>query len=312
MAMEKDMGSIYWSHMAATTTGTQRPVDASALARISARLRAAPAAPWLHGEVARRMAERLPLIRLQPRRIIDWGAKLGASTGLLQQSYAKASVVCVDAAAVSHRQARAEMSWWSTPLWRKHQRVLTPDAVPDQSAELLWCNMALHFEADIEALLQRWRRCLVVDGFLMFSTLGPGSFAQLRSLYRKLDWPSPMAPLVDMHDLGDMLVQAGFAEPVMDQETITLTWASATAMLGELRSFGGNADPARAAGLRTPRWRERLLAALDARRDAQGRIQLEVELVYGHAFCPAPRAHMAPETSVSLQQMRAMMRSGRR
>jgi malonyl-CoA O-methyltransferase len=120
-----------------------------------------------------------------------------------------------------------------------------------------------------------------------------------------------MAPLVDMHDLGDMLVHAGFADPVMDQETLTLTWTSPEALLDELRGLGGNADPRRAAGSRTPRWKRRLADALAARADAQGRIALRFEVVYGHAFRPAPRPRVQSQTSVSLDAMREMVRSPR-
>ncbi len=168
--------------------------------------------------------------------------------------------------------------------------------------------MGLHFEFDIEALMQRWRRAIVVDGFLMFSTLGPGSLASLRRLYRQRHWPAPMAPLVDMHDLGDMLVHAGFAEPVMDQELLTLTWATPAAMVAELRGLGGNADPQRFAGLRTPRWRAELDAACADLRGADGRLRLELEVVYGHAFCAAPRVPVRSEAAVSLEQMRSMLR----
>jgi malonyl-CoA O-methyltransferase len=115
-----------------------------------------------------------------------------------------------------------------------------------------------------------------------------------------------------MHDLGDMLVAAGFADPVMDQERLSLTWATPEALLGELRTLGGNADPARFAGLRTPRWRARLLDALRERAGADGRITLEFELVYGHAFNPPPRAKLTGETHVPLDDLRAMVRSGRR
>jgi malonyl-CoA O-methyltransferase len=113
-----------------------------------------------------------------------------------------------------------------------------------------------------------WRRALAVDGFLMFSTLGPGHAAGLRELYRQQGWPPPMAPLVDMHDLGDMLVHAGFADPVMDQETLTLTWPTPKALLAELRAWAATCRSAAPAGLRTPRWRGRLLEGLEARRDA--------------------------------------------
>ena len=146
----------------------------------------------------------------------------------------------------------------------------------------------------------------------MFSTLGPDTLAGLRALYRDAGWGTAHAAFTDMHDLGDMLVAAGFADPVMDQERLTLTWATPEALLGELRTLGANADPARFAGLRTPRWRARLEAALRERATADGRIALDFELVYGHAFNPPPRAKVAGETRVPLEDLRSMARSGRR
>jgi malonyl-CoA O-methyltransferase len=119
-----------------------------------------------------------------------------------------------------------------------------------------------------------------------------------------------MADLVDMHDLGDMLVHAGFADPVMDQVALTLTWASPEALLTELRSLGSNAHPQRFAGLRTPRWRDRLHAALRERAGADGRISMTFEVVYGHAFKPPPRVKLRDEAHISLQDMKAMVRGG--
>jgi malonyl-CoA O-methyltransferase len=139
----------------------------------------------------------------------------------------------------------------------------------------------------------------------------------LRELYAKECWSSPHAPFVDMHDLGDMLVHAGFADPVMDQEVLTLTWATPAAALHELRQLGGNADRARYPGLRTPRWRGRLEQALaDAAGPAadhatRGRIALPFEIVYGHAVRPPPRAPLAAHTQVALDDLRSMLRARR-
>jgi malonyl-CoA O-methyltransferase len=108
-----------------------------------------------------------------------------------------------------------------------------------------------------------------------------------------------------------MLLQAGFADPVMDQETLTLTWDSPQALLAELRSLGGNAAPDRWAGLRTPRWRDRLHEALQSLAGADGRLQLSFEIVYGHAFKAAPRPPLANETAVTLDAMRSMLRTPR-
>jgi malonyl-CoA O-methyltransferase len=164
-----------------------------------------------------------------------------------------------------------------------------------------------------QRLMQQWQRATAVDGFLMFSTLGPGSLQSLRDLYRAAGWPVPHAPFVDMHDLGDMLVGAGFADPVMDQETITLTWGTADAALVELRSLGGNVALQRFAGLRTPRWRDQLMRALEARaQEKDGRMALQFEIVYGHAFRPPPRPRLTAHTAVPLDDMRAMVRAGTR
>jgi len=178
---------------------------------------------------------------------------------------------------------------------------------------MLWSNMALHLCADPQTLFGAWYRALALDGFLMFSTLGPGSLGTLRSLYAARGWGEPFAPFVDMHDLGDMLVQAGFADPVMDQETLTLTWPDAGRALDELRGLGGNMAQGRMPGLRTPRWRQRLLDALSAqaRPAADGRIALAFEIVYGHAFRPLPRPRVAAETALPLDDLRAMVRGGR-
>ena len=300
--------------MASAERSARRPLDAVALARVQQRLQRADAPPWLHGEVARRMAERLPVIKLQPARIIDWGAFLGASAAVLAAAYPRAAVLAVepDAQRRDASVAAAARRWWSPRRWTGPQAtVVTEAAIGAGQGQLLWSNMGLHGAIDPQAVMRAWHRALAVDGFLMFSTLGPGSLAGLRSLYTQQGWGPPHAPFVDMHDLGDMLVEAGFADPVMDQETITLTWPTGDALLAELRQLGGNVDPRRHVGLRTPRWRSRLATALRLDADASGRPRLALEVVYGHAFRPPPRPRLATETALPLEDMRAMVRAGR-
>jgi malonyl-CoA O-methyltransferase len=296
---------------AAPERSTRRPLDEVALARALRRLSRAGAAPWLHGEVARRMAERLPVIRQRPDVVLDWWSARGASGDALAKAYPRAKIVPVEPGAPL---GSAPPPWWSPSRWtgRGLQPVQAEAKVLTGSAQLLWANMMLHACVDPEAVMRQWHRALAVDGFLMFSTLGPGTFEDLQRLYRSRGWGPAFAPFVDMHDLGDMLVHAGFADPVMDQETLTLTWAGADALLAELRTLGGNVDPARRPGLRTPRWRARLADALATLAGADGRIALRLEVVYGHAFRPPPRPRMAGQTTVALDEMRAMVRAGRR
>jgi malonyl-CoA O-methyltransferase len=309
------IGSIYCPNMPdAEPPRPLRPVQPEALAHIARRLGRAAEPPWLHAEVARRMAERLTLIRLKPRSVIDWWSFNGAAQGLLQQAYPQARVLRVEAddAVLKRSRTVASTPWWSRRRWAEPQVAFaTPEQVAPGEAGLLWANMMLHLAADPVALLQKWQQVLTVDGFLMFSTLGPGSLQGLRRVYAGLGWPVPHAPFVDMHDLGDMLLHAGFADPVMDQETLTVTWPDVDALLHELRGLGGNADASRGAGLRTPRWRERLVTALQQLQGSDGRLRLDFEVVYGHAFRAAPKPRVAPQTSVALEDMRTMVRSRR-
>jgi malonyl-CoA O-methyltransferase len=300
--------------LSATLSNAQRQVDPAALARVQQRVLAQHGAPWLHTEVARRMAERLPVIRLQPACVLDWCAQLGGSRALLQRAYPRAQVVAVELAAVQ-RDATAQAlksPWWSPRRWQGAPDVLLAEQVTVGQGQLLWANMVLHGSSDPLATMRRWHQATAVDGFVMFSTLGPGSLEGLRALYARHGWPPPHAPFVDMHDLGDMLVEAGFADPVMDQETLTLHWADGAALLAELRGLGGNVHPHRPTGLRTPRWQHALQHALQELAGADGRPALGFEIVYGHAFRPAPRARVAAVTTVAAEDLRTMARAGRR
>lgn len=299
--------------MTIDATTASRAVDRVALARASARQAAAPEAPWLHGEVARRMAERLPVFRQKPAVVIDWWSHIGASREALAKAYPQARILSVEPAAdhFPHARTKVPAPWWSSRRWRAEPAAIVDSAVPPALGNLLWANMMLHAVADPVRQMQVWRQALAIDGWLMFSTLGPDTLASLRDLYAQAGWGSAHAAFTDMHDLGDMLVHAGFADPVMDQERLTLTWATPEALLRELHSLGGNADPARHAGLRTPRWRERLQAALRERAAADGRIALEFEIVYGHAFNPPPRLKISGETHISPEDLRSMARSSR-
>jgi len=291
-----------------------RRLDEIAVGRAVRRIVAAPSLPWLHEEIARRLGERLLPMRATPVRMIDWWASVGGGAATLKATYPKAERVAVEpriaAAPIAARPAAAR-PWWSltrTPAATVHDDA---DDAAIGRAQLVWSNMALHFVRDPPALFARWHGLLDVEGLVVFSCLGPGTLRELRTLYAACGWPAPTPDFVDMHDLGDMLVHAGFADPVLDQETLTLRWKNAAALLAELHQLGGNTAPDRVAGLRTPAWRRRLLDALTARADADGSIALAVEVAYGHGFKAAPRPRPGEPVAVPLEDMRAMMRQRR-
>ena len=257
------------------------------------------------------MAERLPVIRQAPASWLDWWGFTGGGAAAVQQVWpqARRRVVEPTPALVERSRSAAGLPWWALGQRRRQAAlpVCLPAEVPAGQAGMLWANLVLHTQADPPAALARWHRALAVDGFVMFSCYGPDTLKELRALYVEAGWPAPHPPYTDMHDVGDALVQAGFADPVMDQERLQLSWSSPEALLAELRGLGGHLGLRRWPGLRTPRWRQRLLQALARRADAQGRIAMGFELVYGHAYKPAPRPARGELATVSLDQLRATL-----
>jgi len=290
--------------------------DPVALRHQQQRLAGLPQGPWLHEEVARRLATKLEPIRIEPTDWVDWSAWLGAGEGVVAQRYPQARRWVVEPTAElaerSRLQARAPGGWLGRLLSSRPLVLTEPVGQapwPRDGVQMLWANMTLHGAPDLKALMGTWHRHLSIGGFLMCSGLGPDTARELRALYREQGWPMPTIDFIDMHDLGDELLQAGFSDPVMDMERLTLTWGSPEAMLEELRTWGGNVAHGRVAGLRTPRWKRGLLDRIRERMaQPDGRIALTVELVYGHAVKPEPRAKVAPETRVSLDDMRRMVR----
>ncbi len=303
------------SEPVSTPTSNKGPrpqdLDAAAVRHQTRRLAAAAQPPWLHEEVAGRMAERLTYIKLQPQRVLDASPALGASGELLRLAYPQADMLWHEADAVLAARAaeKRQRNWWQKLRGASSGQVETLPARPE--VDLLWSNMALHASADLPELLAGWQASIAVGGFVMFSCLGPDSFLELRSLYARQGWGRPAPDWWDMHDIGDLVLKAGFADPVMDQQRLRLTWASPESLLADLRSLGGNLAPTRFAGLRGRAWKAALLTQLETLRDGEGRLALTLELVFGHAFKAAPRLTVAAETHVSIDAMRATLRKGR-
>ena len=178
----------------------------------------------------------------------------------------------------------------------------------DLSQDMIWSNMQLHMEAAPKRMIEAWHAALKTDGFVLFSCFGPDTLIELRAAYERRGWPAPLHRLTDMHDWGDRLVGQSFAEPVMDMERLVLTFATPERALEELRGLGRNLNPDRLQAISSKAWRRELLAALDECRNADGQIALTFELIYGHAIKPKPRVNLSASASVSLANMREMLK----
>jgi malonyl-CoA O-methyltransferase len=245
----------------------------------------------LQQEIGRRLLEHLDPIRIEPRRVLDVGCGTGRDLEALGRRYPKAQVIGVDFSAAMLAGARGRAPWWRR-FARASAGLLRADAellpLAPGTADFVFSNLTLHW-CDPQAFFAEASRTLSAGGLLLFSTFGPDTLKELRDAFRAVD-PSPhVHGFIDMHDLGDLLVHAGFADPVMEMESITVEYADLPALARELRNTGGtNASPGRSRGLMTSaRWQRVAKAYESKRRD--GALPATCEVVYGHAWKGAPR-----------------------
>ncbi|MFM0285397.1 methyltransferase domain-containing protein [Paraburkholderia megapolitana] len=266
---------------------------------------------FLPREIAQRMRERLDYIKINPASVLDAGCGVGEDLPALRERFPEAPVFGTD---LSHAMlSRAlghdggDTSWRrflpasiGRALGTRGPRFAQADfsALPFAAGafEFVWSNLALHWHSRPDLVFPEWQRVLKVNGLLMFSTLGPDTLKELRGAYAQVDAAhgvgarAHVIDFVDMHDLGDMLVESGFEIPVMDQETLTITYRSPESLLADVRRWGAypfvrdDASPQAARRLHRA-----LLAALEARRGADGTIALTFEVIYGHAWKAVPR-----------------------
>ena len=238
-------------------------------------------------EVGARMAARLDLVKISPQRFADIGCATGDGIRELHTRYAKALPVAVDFALPMLRAVRRRSSRLQRLIGRA-PRLINADvrALPlaANTLGMVWSNLMLHWLDDPLPALREVNRVLEVGGLLSFATLGPDTLKELRDAGERVGVRPPVRRFLDMHDLGDMLVAAGFGDPVMDMEMITLTYATPRSFLADQRHLG-----VRNALLGQQDWRDwrRLFNAWP--RDADGRLPATFEIVYGHAWKPEPR-----------------------
>ncbi len=239
----------------------------------------------LQREIGSRLRERLELTRLQPARILDLGCGPGLQLKALSKHYPDAHTFGVDLAMNMLITGRRLQGWF------KRRPLVCADArhLPFAAAgfDLVYSNLMLQWCDEPDQVFREMRRVMRAHGLLLFSTFGPDTLKELRSAWRTVDSFSHVNRFIDMHDLGDALMRAGFAEPVMDVEYMTLTYSDVHALMRDLKKIGAhNVTYGRARGLYGKTRLHQLVRAYEAFR-VQGRLPATYEVIYGTAWTPA-------------------------
>jgi malonyl-CoA O-methyltransferase len=242
----------------------------------------------LQERVRLELLERLDLLRIDPAVILDLGAGTGGASRELKRRYRGSRVVAVDIAEAMLRRARRRQG-----LLRPFGRVCgDAAALPfrDASVDMVFSNLALHWSDDPDQVFAECRRVLAPSGVLTFTTYGPDTLVELRRAWATVDSHVHVNHFIDMHDLGDALVRAGFTEPVMDVERYTLTYERVTGLMRDLQAIGArNVNAGRSRSLTGKGALGRMTAAYEKCR-IDGRLPATFEVVYGHAWKPVGMA----------------------
>jgi malonyl-CoA O-methyltransferase len=255
----------------------------------------------LQREVTSRLAERLGLFKFSPARILDAGCGTGHGLSLLKTAYPDAEFIALDMALPMLEITRNKIEANSLPekwLERLRQR-LTPHAsrltqhvcadmehlpFKTSSMPMLWSSLALQWANGTENCLREWHRVIAPNGLLVFATFGPDTLKELRQAFAQVDGCTHVSRFTDMHDIGDMLMHAGFQHPVMEMEMLTLTYGDLKSLMQDLKGMGAhNAAASRARGMMGKTAWHKLEAAYEGFR-LGGRLPSTFEVIYGHAW----------------------------
>ena len=247
---------------------------------------------------------------LAPRAVLDAGAGTGHASRALQRRYPKALVVALDSSLGMLRIAARQQSWLRPFARACADAQLLP--LQDGSVDLIISNLMLHW-CNPDAVFAEFRRVLRAQGLLSFSAFGPDTLRELREAWSECDSLVHVHQFIDMHDLGDALVRAGFAAPVLDVERFTLSYLDVRKVAADLKATGAhNAAQGRAPGLTGTRKFARMQAAYERFRQ-DGRLPATYEVVFAHAWTPLAQAASARDdgTSVSLEEIKRKLRAHR-
>ncbi len=263
----------------------------------------------LQQEVGQRLLERLEYQRNEPGWVLDVGCGTGVASRALQEAFPRSGVMALD---------------WSTGMLqrvRHGEARVQPFAVcadmqnlplASRSVDLVFSNLAAQWSPDPEQLFAEIRRVIRPGGLLLFTSFGPDTLHELRSAWAAVDGEPHVNPFIDLHDLGDLLMASGFAEPVMDMEMFTLEYPDVTSVMRDLKAIGAhNALGGRRSSLTGKDRLRRMLAAYEAFRQGE-RYPASWEVIYGAAFGPAEgqptRTAQGEVAEFSLDALRATRR----
>ncbi len=237
----------------------------------------------LQEEVLSRLLERLDYIKCHPEIILDLGCGTGSAVKPLNKRFKKSTIVALDMADAMLALTRKKFGLFDRKWLVNADMEQLP--LKDDCVDLLFSSLALQWSNDLAEGFREFKRVGRQDGLLMFTTFGVNTLKELRQSWMQIDSSPHVHQFMDMHDIGDMMLEAGLSQPVMDMEEITMQYSSFKDLLSDLKSIGAtNAEKGRHRGLLTASKLNRLQQAYESIAFNDNKYSATYEIVYGHAW----------------------------
>ena len=242
----------------------------------------------LQREIETRLLERIEFQRHEPANILDLGCGTGSASRTLAGQFPQANVIAMDwspAMLAKTGEAGNEPNHLTGGL-----SLVCADMhslpLAARSADLVFSNLALQWSYDLSTVFREFRRIMNADAMLVFTCFGPDTLVELKQAWRAVDDRPHVNDHPDMHDVGDVLLAAGFRDPVMDTERLTLEYPDVMSLMRELKGIGAhNVASKRKHGLTGKKRLQDMLQAYEPFRRGD-RYPASYEIIYGTAFAP--------------------------
>jgi len=242
----------------------------------------------LQREIESRLLERIEFRRHEPSTILDLGCGTGSASRTLAGQFPQAGVVALDWSPAMLAKTGTATGEGNQPMGGVSPLCADMHSLPlaARSVDLIFSNLALQWSYDLAAVFREFRRIMKADAMLVFTCFGPDTLCELKQAWRAVDDRPHVNDHPDMHDVGDVLLAAGFRDPVMDTERLTMEYPDVMSLMRELKGIGAhNVASQRKHGLTGKTRLKNMLHAYEPFRRGN-RYPASYEIIYGTAFAP--------------------------
>jgi len=229
---------------------------------------------FLQNEIANRLSEKLKVISIKPQTIIDLGSGTGLLSNKTAEIFPNANLVCVDF---------AQKSLLKNPQNLKVCANAYELPFASNSVDFIVSNLMMQWCPDLKTLFNECFRVLKPQGLFLFTTFGPDTLKELKRSWSAVDSSAHVNNFIDMHDIGDQMLQSGFQSPIMEMENIILTYEKVLDLMHDLKSIGAQNVSDRSKTLTGKTKFKKMIEMYESYR-SDGKLPATYEVIYGHAW----------------------------